>query len=74
MQYFIKEQQDGSASIYAEDGHRLETFATLKDAIRVCREECLVEPMWVESPFFVTRRSYLNNSPQYFQRRLVDAA
>ena len=70
MQYFIKERQDQSASIYAEDGYLLATFATLKEAMRVCREECLVEPMWIESPFFIKGRSYLQQSPRY----LVNAA
>lgn len=71
MQYFIKEWPDRTASIYAEDGYLLEKFESLKEALRACRKDCLVEPMWVESPFSKTKRRYLQGSPVNFEYRFV---
>lgn len=68
MQYFIKEWSNRSASIYAEDGHLLETFKSVKDAIRACRKDCRVEPMSIESHF-----SYLEGSPVDFEYSFVSA-
>ena len=66
MQYFIKEWPDRTASIYAEDGYLLETFESLKEALRTCRKDCRVEPMSIESHF-----SYLQGSPVDFEYSFV---
>jgi len=66
MQYIVKEWPDRSASLFAEDGYHLETFPSLKEAVRVCRKDCRVEPMSVESHF-----SYLQGSPIDFEYRFV---
>lgn len=66
MQYFIKEWPDRSASLYAEDGYLLETFTTLDEALHVCRTDCRVEPISVESHF-----SYLQASPLDFEHSFV---
>jgi len=49
MEYFVKEWSDKTASIFAEDGYILDTYSCIYEAVKVCREECLVEPMWVET-------------------------
>lgn len=66
MNYFIKEWPDRKATIYAEDGYVLETFKSLKEAVKVCRKDCQVEPMSVESHF-----SYLHGSPNDFEYSFV---
>lgn len=74
MQYFIKEWTDRTASIYAEDGYLLETFASVQEAILACRNDCLVEPMRVESPYLELESRNLQSSPLDFEHSFVDAA
>ena len=71
MKYFIKEWPDRKASIYAEDGYLLETFQSLKEAVNVCRKDCLVEPMRIERPFIEIKSSYLQGSPVDFEYSFV---
>ena len=62
MQYYIREWHDRSASLIAEDGHWLETFPSVNDAISACIHDCCVKPQFVER-----HSNYLGNSPQDFE-------
>ena len=48
MQYYVREQQDKTALLIAEDGHPLSTFDCVDEAVATCIIECLVAPMWIE--------------------------
>jgi hypothetical protein len=66
MQYYIKEWPDQTATLIAEDGYVLDTFANAFDAIDACVLECLVEPEYIESHV-----NYLGTSPLDFESSFV---
>lgn len=66
MQYYIKEWPDQTASLIAEDGHQLDTFVNIYDAIEACVLQCRVEPEYIERHF-----NYLGTSPMDFESSFV---
>ncbi len=66
MQYHIKEWSDQSASLIAEDGHSLDVFSSVGEAIDACLYDCLVEPEYIEK-----HNSYLGSSPLDFEASFV---
>jgi len=66
MQYFIKEWHDQTATLMAEDGHSLDTFGNVSDAIDACLMDCMVEPDYIES-----YSNYLGASPLDFESSFI---
>lgn len=66
MQYYIKEWHDQTASLIAEDGYYLDTFASIDDAIDACIEACRVEPEFIQS-----HSNYLGGSPLDFESSFI---
>ena len=62
MRYYIKEWPDQTASLIAEDGHALDIFDSVFDAVDTCISDCLVEPDYIES-----HSNYLATSPLDFE-------
>ena len=60
MQYYIRVWSNQSASLIAEDGHTLDTFESLDDAIDACIRDCRVEPSYIER-----RVTTLDTAPLY---------
>lgn len=48
MRYFVKEWEDQSASLIAEDGYILETYQSSEEAVDACIRHCMIEPDFVE--------------------------
>jgi len=66
MRYFIKEWSYQTASLIAEDGYALDTFASIYDAIDACVIQCNVEPEFIERHL-----NYLGKSPIDFETSFV---
>ena len=66
MQYHIKEWSDQTASLIAEDGHSLDVFESIGEAIDACFYDCLVEPECIEK-----HNSYPDSSPLDFDSSSV---
>jgi len=66
MQYYIKEWHDQTATLVAEDGYSLDTFASISDAINACLMDCMVEPDHIEH-----YSNYLGSSPLDFESSFV---
>jgi hypothetical protein len=66
MRYFIKEWSYQTASLIAEDGYALDTFASNNDAIDACVIQCNVEPEFIERHL-----NYLGKSPIDFETSFV---
>jgi len=66
VKYFVKEWPDYKASIYAEDGYLLQTFNSVREAVRACQKDCRVNPEHIESHY-----SYLQSSPLDFEASFV---
>lgn len=66
MRYYIKEWSDQTASLVAEDGHALDTFANIYDAIDACIIQCNIEPEFIERYY-----NYLGKSPLDFESSFV---
>ncbi len=62
MQYHIKEWSDQTASLIAEDGHSLDVFESIGEAIDACVIDCMVEPEYIER-----YNNYLGSSPTDFE-------
>ena len=48
MRYFVKEWDDTTASLIAEDGYILETYESTETAVDNCIRHCCIEPDFVE--------------------------
>ena len=68
MQYSIREWDDGSASLIAEDGYVLATFDNTDQAIFACIKECRVAPLFIEA-----HHSYLAASPMDWESQYLAA-
>jgi len=66
VRYHIKEWQDKTASLIAEDGHVLDIFNNIHDANEACIEQCRTEPEYIERHF-----TYLGASPIDFESSFV---
>lgn len=62
MDYYVKELSNNTVSLVAADGHALASFATVAQAVKVCTEACLVQPLFVER-----HHSYLQTRPGDFE-------
>ena len=58
MQYVIREWDNGTASLIAEDGYVLSNFDNTEDAILACIKDCRTAPLFIAS-----HSSYLGCSP-----------
>ncbi|MGK0442875.1 MAG: hypothetical protein ACJA0N_002694 [Pseudohongiellaceae bacterium] len=68
MQYIIREWDNGSASLVAEDGYLLATFDNTDQAFLTCVSDCLTVPLYIEK-----HSSYLASSPVDWESQFLAA-